>query len=100
MLAGLSGIVLVEVYAAVMQMEFQNSQNYVGKGFAVLGVYLFAVAYCELCSFIRRSISLTLFKTECSTARPGCMAQRCCQWRSEAKLWDLLQQVTSLSTLQ
>jgi MFS family permease len=47
-LAGLSGIILIEIYAAVMQLEFQNTDNKVGKGFAVLGIYLFVVTYCEL----------------------------------------------------
>lgn len=46
-LTGLSGIVLVEIYAAVMQHEFQNTNNRVGKGFAILGIYLFDVTYCE-----------------------------------------------------
>lgn len=46
-LAGLSGIILVEIYAAVMQREFQNTDNRVGKGFAVLGIYLFVVVYCK-----------------------------------------------------
>lgn len=46
-LAGLSGIIIIEIYAAVMQREFQNTDNRVGKGFAVLGIYLFVVAYCE-----------------------------------------------------
>lgn len=46
-LAGLSGIVVVEIYAAVMQREFQNTDNRIGKGFAVLGIYLFVVAYCK-----------------------------------------------------
>lgn len=46
-LAGLSGIIIVEIYAAVMQREFQNTDNRVGKGFAVLGIYLFVVVYCE-----------------------------------------------------
>jgi hypothetical protein len=46
-LAGLGGIVLIEIYAAVMQKEFQDSQNRVGKGFAILGIYLFVVCYCE-----------------------------------------------------
>lgn len=46
-LAGLSGIIIVEIYAAVMQREFQNTDNKVGKGFAVLGIYLFVVVYCE-----------------------------------------------------
>ncbi|KAL5317351.1 hypothetical protein ACEPPN_014446 [Leptodophora sp. 'Broadleaf-Isolate-01'] len=44
-LAGLSGIVLVEIYAAVMQRGFQNKDNKVGKGFAVLGIYPFVVVY-------------------------------------------------------
>jgi len=47
-LAGLVGIIVVEIYAAVMQKEFQNTNNKVGKGFAVLGIYLFVVAYCKL----------------------------------------------------
>lgn len=46
-LAGLGGIILVEIYAAVMQREFQNTDNRIGKGFAVLGIYLFVVMYCE-----------------------------------------------------
>ncbi|KAJ9641699.1 uncharacterized protein PV06_03728 [Exophiala oligosperma] len=44
-LAGLSGIIVIEIYAAVMQREFQNTDNKVGKGFAVLGIYLFVVTY-------------------------------------------------------
>jgi hypothetical protein len=47
-LAGLSGIIIVEIYAAVMQRQFQNTDNKTGKGFAVLGIYLFVVVYCEL----------------------------------------------------
>lgn len=46
-LAGLSAIVLVLIYSAVMQREFQDTDNKVGKGFAVLGIYLFVVTYCE-----------------------------------------------------
>lgn len=44
-LAGLAGIIVVEIYAAIMQLEFQDSSNKVGKGFAVLGIYLFVVTY-------------------------------------------------------
>ncbi|KAF2173841.1 hypothetical protein M409DRAFT_48760 [Zasmidium cellare ATCC 36951] len=44
-LTGLSGIILIEIYTAVMQREFQNTNNNVGKGFAVLGIYLFVVCY-------------------------------------------------------
>lgn len=46
MLAGLSSIIVIEIYAAVMQRQFQNTDNNIGKGFAVLGIYLFVVAYC------------------------------------------------------
>ncbi|CRG91309.1 Low-affinity glucose transporter [Talaromyces islandicus] len=44
-LTGLGGIILIEIYAAVMQREFQNTDNRVGKGFAILGIYLFVVCY-------------------------------------------------------
>ncbi|KAL4935430.1 hypothetical protein BDV06DRAFT_217438 [Aspergillus oleicola] len=44
-LAGLGGIIIVEIYAAVMQREFQNTDNRIGKGFAILGIYLFVVVY-------------------------------------------------------
>lgn len=46
-IAGLSGIIIVEIYAAIMQMKFQNTNNKVGKGFAILGIYLFVVTYCK-----------------------------------------------------
>ncbi|BCR89148.1 putative MFS monosaccharide transporter (Hxt8) [Aspergillus chevalieri] len=45
LLSGLAGIILIEIYAAVMQREFQNTDNRIGKGFAILGIYLFVVAY-------------------------------------------------------
>jgi len=35
-----------------MQKSFQNTDNSVGKAFAVLGIYLFAVVYCKLSSSI------------------------------------------------
>ncbi|KAJ9631808.1 hypothetical protein H2203_000208 [Taxawa tesnikishii (nom. ined.)] len=44
-ITGLAGIVLIEIYAAVMQREFQNTNNRIGKGFAILGIYLFVVCY-------------------------------------------------------
>jgi hypothetical protein len=46
-LTGLSGIIVVEIYSAIMQWKFQNTTNTVGKGFAILGIYLFSVIYCE-----------------------------------------------------
>jgi MFS family permease len=45
-LTGLTGIVIVEIYTAVMQHEFQDTGNKVGKGFTILGIYLFVVIYC------------------------------------------------------
>ncbi|KAJ5977535.1 hypothetical protein N7501_000877 [Penicillium viridicatum] len=45
LIAGLAGVVLIEIYAAVMQRQFQNTDNRVGKGFAILGIYLFVVFY-------------------------------------------------------
>jgi predicted MFS family arabinose efflux permease len=44
-LTGLTGVMLIEIYCAVMQRQFQNTDNQVGKGFAVLGIYLFVVTY-------------------------------------------------------
>jgi hypothetical protein len=52
LLSGLTGIILIEIYAAVMQREFQNTSNRVGKGFAILGIYLFVVAYCTPASLL------------------------------------------------
>lgn len=47
LISGLAGIVIVETYAAIMQMKFQDSNNTVGKAFAILGIYLYAVVYCK-----------------------------------------------------
>jgi len=44
-IAGLSGVIIVEIYAAVMQRSFQNTDNNIGKGFAILGIYLFVTVY-------------------------------------------------------
>ncbi|KAI8961432.1 putative MFS monosaccharide transporter [Daldinia sp. FL1419] len=44
-LAGLSGLVLTMIYSAVMQRFFQDSENRIGKGFAVLGIYLYVAWY-------------------------------------------------------
>lgn len=62
-LTGLAGIVLIEIYAAVMQREFQDTDNQIGKGFAVLGIYLFVVTYCELHGpEFRRKLQLTIIR--------------------------------------
>lgn len=47
LLFGVGSTVITEVYSAVMQRCFQHSDNKVGKGFAILGIYLVAVFYCE-----------------------------------------------------
>jgi MFS family permease len=49
-LTGLAGVVIIEIYAAVMQREFQDTENKVGKGFAILGIYLFVITYCKFWS--------------------------------------------------
>ena len=46
LITGLAGIILIEIYAAVMQRSFQHTDNRIGKGFAILGIYLFVVCYC------------------------------------------------------
>lgn len=48
LLTGVACVILTEVYAAVMQRQFQNTDNKVGKAFAILGIYLFAVAYYSM----------------------------------------------------
>ena len=47
-LAGLSSVIVIEIYAAIMQWQFQDTENRVGKGFAVLGIYLFCTFYYGL----------------------------------------------------
>ncbi|KAL1975577.1 hypothetical protein VTN31DRAFT_3969 [Thermomyces dupontii] len=44
-LTGLGGVIIIEIYAAVMQRCFQDTDNRVGKGFAILGIYVFVVVY-------------------------------------------------------
>lgn len=46
-LTGLSGVILIEIYTAVMQRFFQDTDNKIGKGFTILGIYLFAIVYCK-----------------------------------------------------
>ena len=47
-MAGLCSVILTEIYASVMQREFQHTDNRVGKAFAIVGIYLFVVGYCRL----------------------------------------------------
>lgn len=106
LITGLAGIVLIEIYAAVMQREFQNTNNRVGKGFAILGIYLFVVCYCKWTSVVitRCGDGLVLGKGSpgstwvtalltswvfvqmvCSTAQPGSTVQRSYPSRFAAK---------------
>ncbi|KAI1312176.1 putative MFS monosaccharide transporter [Xylaria venustula] len=48
LLTGLVAVILTEIYSAVLQREFQHTDNRVGKGFAILGIYIFAVCYYGL----------------------------------------------------
>ncbi|KAF2098065.1 putative MFS monosaccharide transporter [Rhizodiscina lignyota] len=45
LMIGLISVILTEIYSAVMQREFQHTNNRVGKGFAILGIYIFTVCY-------------------------------------------------------
>jgi hypothetical protein len=45
LLSGLTLVAVIDIYSAVMQREFQGTDNNVGQGFAILGIYLFVVAY-------------------------------------------------------
>lgn len=46
LLCGMILVVITLVYSAIMQLEFQNTNNKVGKAFALLGIFLYAVGYC------------------------------------------------------
>ncbi|KAI0451603.1 putative MFS monosaccharide transporter [Xylaria acuta] len=48
LLAGVACVIVTEIYSAVLQREFQHTDNRVGKGFAILGIYIFAVCYYGL----------------------------------------------------
>ncbi|KAJ3544883.1 hypothetical protein NM208_g2804 [Fusarium decemcellulare] len=48
LLAGLAWVVVIEIYCSVMQRSFQHTDNKIGKGFAILGIYLFVVGYYSL----------------------------------------------------
>ncbi|KAI1754028.1 putative MFS monosaccharide transporter [Xylaria castorea] len=48
LLAGVTCVIVTEIYSAVLQRLFQHTDNRVGKGFAILGIYIFAVCYYGL----------------------------------------------------
>ncbi|KAI0550712.1 putative MFS monosaccharide transporter [Xylaria curta] len=48
LLAGVTCVIVTEIYSAVLQRKFQHTDNRVGKGFAILGIYIFAVCYYGL----------------------------------------------------
>lgn len=48
LLTGLLGVIIMETYSSIMQWQFQDTTNTVGKGFAILGIFLFSVIYCKL----------------------------------------------------
>lgn len=105
-ITGLAGIVLILIYAAVMQRVFQNTDNRVGKGFAILGIYLFVVCYCEFPRVINKNMlqflsawMLTVsLQMECLTARHGFTALKFFLLHFAVKLWGLLPHPTSFST--
>lgn len=73
-LTGLGGIILIEIYAAVMQREFQNTNNRVGKGFAILGIYLFVVTYCTSLSPV-------------PTSTPRCIPSQSSIWNERKEMY-------------
>ena len=50
LLTGVSCVIVTEIYCAVMQREFQKTDNRIGKAFAIVGIYLFVVCYCKFVS--------------------------------------------------
>lgn len=99
-LTGLSAVVLIEIYAAVMQRQFQNTDNKIGKGFAVLGIYLFVVFYCKSPSTMSTHIRPCLppppifnpllspcLQMACLIAPRGCTAPRCYPSLFDQKSW-------------
>lgn len=46
LLTGMILVVITLIYSAIMQLEFQHTNNKIGKGFALLGIFLYAVGYC------------------------------------------------------
>ncbi|KAI1813194.1 putative MFS monosaccharide transporter [Poronia punctata] len=48
LLAGVACVIVTEIYSAVLQRVYENTDNRVGKGFAILGIYLFVVCYYGL----------------------------------------------------
>ncbi|KAK7748359.1 hypothetical protein SLS62_008622 [Diatrype stigma] len=39
---------MTETYCAVFQRVFQDTDNRIGKGFAIFGIYLFSICYCKI----------------------------------------------------
>jgi hypothetical protein len=72
LLTGLACVTLIEIYAAVMQREFQHTDNRLGKGFAILGIYFFVIAL------------------------RGCMEPRSCPQPSARRSWASPVHLTSL----
>ena len=56
LLFGMGSSLLVQIYCAIMQWKFQDSNNEVGKGFAIFGIYLHKVCHCEFSvTYLRRT---------------------------------------------
>lgn len=45
LMTGLAWVAATDIYTAVVQNQFQDTDNKVGKGFAILGIYIFVVGY-------------------------------------------------------
>lgn len=99
LITGLAGIILIEIYAAVMQRCFQNTDNRIGKGFAILGIYLFVVCYCTLPTPLNSTLANLNDQTACSTVLHGYTAPRYSLLLFAARSWALQLLRTSSSML-
>jgi hypothetical protein len=71
-LTGMGGIIIIEIYTAVMQREFQYNNNRVGKGFAILGIFLFDVCYCKYTTQEFHPLHSYPKRTDLKTSQTAC----------------------------
>ena len=78
-LTGLTAVICIEIYAAIMQMKFQNTDNTVGKAFCSTRYELLPLStkpFIECRLFTKAYICSARFIMDCSIARPGYMAPK------------------------
>ena len=82
---GSAGLCIDLIYSALMAHFFAKSDNKVGKGFAILGIYLFTAIYCA--SLVSHTVlsKLTVLQMPVSTVPLGFMVLRFYPSSCEAK---------------